>query len=176
MKLITSIALLVFSLSTSGQRSLQEIFNAHKEKYLDKKFPAFSIKAINSESFSNANFKDKVVFINFWFESCLPCIQKIEGLNQLFEKLKNDTNFVFVSFTYENYQTIENFKKRHGIEYNIYHMESNQCDSICCGYPTTFILDRDGTTRFLFIGGTATKEEATSEILTEIYPKILKLR
>lgn len=176
MKLFTSIALLVFTLSALGQRSIEEIRYAHREKYIDKKFPEFSVKAINSESFSNSNFKGKVVFINFWFESCAPCIQKIEGLNQLFEKLKNDTNFVFVSFTFENYQTIESFKKRLGIEYNIYHMESKQCDTICCGYPTTFILDRNGTTRFLFTGGFPTKEEATSEILTEIYPNILKLR
>lgn len=176
MKLLTSIVLLVFSLSALGQRSLEDISNVHKEKYLDKKFPEFSVKANNTESFSNSNFNGKVVFINFWFESCAPCIQKIEGLNHLFEKLKNDTNFVFVSFTFENYQTIENFKKRHGIKYNIYHMESHQCDTICCGYPTTFILDRNGTTRFLSIGGARTHEEATLEILTELYPKLLKLR
>lgn len=176
MKQFTSITLLlIFTLAAFGQKSLEDIRIAHREKFLDKKFPDFSLSTGNSGSFSNLNLKGKVVFINFWFENCPPCIKKIEGLNQLFEKLKKDSNFVFVSFTFEDSPVIERVRKKYGIEYTIYHMESNQCDSICCGYPTSFILDKNGITRFLYVGGSTTNEEATWQILHEMYPFLLKL-
>lgn len=175
MKLIISIALLVFSLSATAQRSFQDNINIHRAKYLDKKFPEFSVKTINTGSFSNSDLTGKVVFINFWFENCVPCLQKTEGLNQLYARLQNDTNFIFVSFTFEDYQTISKFSKQQQIAYNIYQLNSRQCDTICCGYPTSFILDKNGIIRSIYTGGARTKEEATSEIMTVIYPAILKL-
>lgn len=175
MKLIMSIALLVFSLNAFAQRSLQDNINIHRAKFLDKKFPEFSVKTINAGSFSNSDLTGKVVFINFWFQNCVPCMQKTEGLNQLYASLQNDTNFIFVSFTFEDYQSINKFRKQQNIEYNIYQLSNKQCDTICCGYPTSFILDKNGIIRAIYTGGAPTKEEATSEIMTVIYPTILKL-
>ena len=53
----------------------------------------------NGKTFNNDSLKGKVVFINFWFEACHPCILEMDALNELFEKLKDNKDFMFVSLS-----------------------------------------------------------------------------
>jgi thiol-disulfide isomerase/thioredoxin len=43
--------------------------------------------------------KGKVAFINFWFIPCAPCFMEMETLSQVYDKYRNDTNFVFISIS-----------------------------------------------------------------------------
>ncbi len=73
----------------------------HKEKNtIGKQFPGFFAK--NNQTLNNSTLNGKVVFINFWFELCSPCIAEFEGLNSLYNNFKDQKDFQFISFTFEN--------------------------------------------------------------------------
>ena len=79
--------------------------------FINKPFPQFSVSTNNKEC-SNETLKGKVVFINFWFAACAPCMAEMDELNKLFEKFKQNKNFEFVSFTFEKSKKIALIKKK----------------------------------------------------------------
>lgn len=50
---------------------------------LNRPAPGFALKNSNQTSRSLADYKGKVVFINFWASWCAPCHQELPELNQL---------------------------------------------------------------------------------------------
>src|SRR5688500_7772811 len=84
---------------------------ANKEA-LDKPFPSFSFVA-DGKVFNNDLLKGKIVFINFWFEACAPCLAEFDVLNEIYQKLKDKNNFVFISFTFETPEKIIRVKEKY---------------------------------------------------------------
>jgi thiol-disulfide isomerase/thioredoxin len=68
--------------------SLIAVQNEKKAALTGKPYPGFFALAGNKE-ISNISLKGKVVFINFWFASCAPCIAEMEDLNKLYNKFKH---------------------------------------------------------------------------------------
>ena len=146
-------------------------------KYQGKQFPEFVVKTSDTGYFSNVNLNNKVVFINFWFKSCAPCIAEIDAFNELFNKLKSNPDFLFLSLTFDSDSTIKKVAATYNIEYNIFHIDRAECYRLNFknGFPTSFILDRKGLIRFYRTGGQIEKEKSTKEVMTQIYPEILKI-
>jgi len=177
--------LILFGCLTSfGQDSTQknikfdyeEYIKISSERYSGKQFGEFSIKTSDSTKFSNADLHNKIVFINFWFESCPPCISELEGFNKLFDTLKKNKNFVFVSFTFDPDLTIQKMINKYNIKYNVFHIDRTECYRLNFnnGFPASFILDRIGIIKYSKFGGFTDKEKATKAIMSEIYPKIIE--
>jgi thiol-disulfide isomerase/thioredoxin len=59
--------------------------------------PPFSYKTIENEQVSQEKLPGKVVVMNFWFQSCTPCLNELPGLNKLAETYK-DSDVVFLAF------------------------------------------------------------------------------
>ena len=146
-------------------------------KYQGKQFPEFSIKISDNANFSNADLKNKVVFINFWFESCSPCIAEMDGFNEMFNKLKGNPDFLFITFTFDSDSIIKKVVSKYNIEYKTFHIDRAECYRLNFenGFPTSFILDRKGLIRFYKTGGQIEREKSTKEVMTQIYPEILKI-
>ncbi|MFZ4059157.1 MAG: TlpA family protein disulfide reductase, partial [Ferruginibacter sp.] len=111
MKNIFTFLLLIFFTFSYGQDSIikkNEVdFNLRMSKLIGKQFPQFQVISSDLGTFSNADVLNKVAFVNFWFESCPPCIAELEGFNKLFDTLKNNKDFIFVSFTFDPDSTIQ---------------------------------------------------------------------
>ncbi len=146
-------------------------------RYQGKQFPEFSVKISDNGYFSNADLKNKVVFINFWFESCTPCIAEMDAFNEMFNKLKSNPDFLFISFTFDSDSIIKKVAATYNIEYKIFHIDRAECYRLNFknGFPTSFILDRKGLIRYFKTGGQIDKEKATKELLTMTYPRIIEL-
>ncbi|ANH82697.1 hypothetical protein A8C56_18475 [Niabella ginsenosidivorans] len=50
----------------------------------------------DGQHFTNESFRNKVVFINFWATWCPPCIAEMPAINDLYAKLKNNPNILFL--------------------------------------------------------------------------------
>lgn len=173
------ISFLTFAQDTVKNRSLDyEQYKAiQSEKFSGKYFRQFKVKTSDSTTFSNFDLKDKIVFVNFWFESCPPCISELEGFNKLFDTLRSNKDFMFISFTFDADSVINKMKTKYDIKFKVFHIEKPECYRLNfnTGFPCSFILDKNGIIRYSKIGGEIDKEKSTKEVATDIYPKIVEL-
>jgi cytochrome oxidase Cu insertion factor (SCO1/SenC/PrrC family) len=155
----------------------EAFLKSQSKKYFGVQYPEFKVKTSDTSAFSNADLVDKIIFINFWFESCAPCIAEIDGLNEVFAKLKDNSNFLFVSFTFDADSTIRKLVAKYNIKYKVVRIDKPECYRLNFknGFPSSFILDKKGIIRYFKAGGETDKIRATKEVLTQIYPQILAL-
>jgi len=143
--------------------------------FINKPFPEFSASTNNKEC-SNQTLKGGVVFINFWFAACAPGMAEMDELNELFENFKQNKNFEFVSFTFEDSKEIDLIKKKYNIHYNVFSISQDECYWLNNnnGFPTSIILDSTGLVKFIHSGDQLDKLEIKKYFTTKVYPLILK--
>ena len=147
-----------------------------KEKSsVGKSFPSFLIKT-QSQTISNTSLKGKAVFINFWFANCTPCIREFEALNQLYRKFGDKKDFEFISFTFEKPEVVQRIRLKYNIPYKIFSVSEAECRRLMqgLGFPTSYVVSKNGIVKQIISGGESTQEEATRMIMTKIYPAILQ--
>ena len=132
---------------------------------------------MNGRKVSNDLLKNKVVLINFWFEGCHPCMAEMDALNELHTTLKSNKDFLFVSFTWDNPETIKRVKEKYNINFGILSTDDIECQRLnfSNGYPTSIILDRSGTIKYLHSGGSVEKEKARELVMNELLVEIKKI-
>jgi peroxiredoxin len=155
--------------------NIDSLYKAMQAEAVSEPFPLFTTR-YKGGNFTNENLKGKTVFINFWFAACTPCMAELNELNNLYDTLKSDKKFEFISFTFESPEVIKRIKKKYNIHYKILALESDDCLRLNrnAGFPTSIIIDSNGTIKFFKIGGSLDKEEINKTIFTEYYPVILK--
>lgn len=114
---------------------------------------------------------DKIVILDFWYTSCMPCIKTIPHLNKLKEKYKGKIEIIGVN-PIENKEThkekIENFMKRTPMDYPIFLAESIPSEYNIRAYPTLYILDKNRKVRYSKIGFSDNIYEELDKILNEL--------
>lgn len=91
------------------------------------------------------DYKNKVVFINFWATWCPPCIAEMPDINDLYEEVNSeDIRFVLISLD-NDFQKAKNFIEKKGFDFPIYQLGSAlpqvyESQAI----PTTFVVSPGG--------------------------------
>lgn len=153
---ILVIAFLIFIIITPNGKAwlLQQfvsigLFKADIKKDAVQELPlnsSFSFTDSKGNVNNTSDFKGKVVFINFWASWCPPCRAEMPSLNELYNKLKNDTNFVFLFIN-------EDDDKARGVSYiennhfslPIFYTSGNVPEEIFKGtLPTTIVINKEG--------------------------------
>ena len=103
------------------------------------------IRPLDSGAVTLAQFKGKVVFLNFWSTSCGPCIAEMPSIEKLRDSLK-DEPVVFLAVTPEDEQAVSFFIVDHPLHIPVFRYDYRDVpqDLAPEGFPTTFILDRAG--------------------------------
>ena len=140
--------------------SYKDFIQKKENLILNKDYVTFKI-----DTLSNSDFLNKVTIINFWFESCAPCIAEMEGLNKLYEKNKNNKNFQFISFCTDNLETINKNLKKYTIEYSVTAIEKGKAYELNynSGFPSTFIINSEGKVIYFSLGGPVEVKKATEK-------------
>ena len=148
-KIFVFLFLLVSQISFS-QDVPDSVRSAFYTKYMDsvaaqmsgKKFPAFSVNKRAVPVTSDKDLQNKVVYVNFWFAACSPCIAEMKALNRLYETLKSNRDFVFLFITFDPQSTVETVVKTYGVQYPIISVSQAETKRLNfqSGYPTSFIL------------------------------------
>ena len=117
---------------------------------------------------------NKVLFINFWFASCIPCVAEFPALNSLYKQYENDTSFKLISFTFESRETIQKMREQHSLLFDIYPISLIDVMKLNLDnfFPTNILLDKNGFVKELYVGGETDSEHADYFFKTEIIPKI----
>ena len=178
--------LLIFLLSTftsfsqssseKNKNNLDSLFDAIKKREneaVGKQYPEFKFHFDNIE-YSNSTLKGKIIFINFWFATCPPCLAEFDELNKLYAKFKDNSNFEFISFTFEDSEKIESIKKAYRISYTVISIPKEDCYKLNLnnGFPTSVILDKDGKIKLIHSGGSLVRTDIKHFFSEKYYPLI----
>ena len=137
--------------------------------------PDFSVVTMDGRPFSTDSLKGKISIVNFWMISCPPCIAEIPGLNNVVKKYGRD-EFNFIAIGMDDEKDINHFLKNNPWTFDQLASGSKlifDVFKIGWGFPTTFVLDKEGVIIGAFSGGT-TDETAVQNIennLAEIVAK-----
>lgn len=107
---------------------------------------SFNFINSNGKIISTDKLKGRVLFVNFWASWCPPCRAEMSSLGSLYDKLKNDSGFVFL-FINEDEDKVkaENFLTKYRYTFPIIVSSGNVPEAVFSHtLPTTVIIGRDG--------------------------------
>ena len=106
---------------------------------------------------SLADWQGKVVLLNFWAVSCVPCREEMPALNTLEKEMGSDDFAVVpVAFGYNHPGGLDRFLTKYEIDTLPVLLDPERALSAQMGVvapPVTMILDREGNELARFIGG-----------------------
>jgi thiol-disulfide isomerase/thioredoxin len=112
----------------------------------------WTLRPLGGAPISLAQLKGKVVFLNFWSTTCIPCIAEMPGITALYNSLKAEP-VAFVAVTQDDEKSVRAFLHEYPIGVPVYLAGRDvPADLTPGGLPTTFILDREGAVVYREIG------------------------
>lgn len=131
--------------------------------------PNFKLKDLNGKLVNLSDYKGKIVILNFWAVWCKYCKQEMPDLNELNKSLTKENDVILLAVdSEESIETVKSYLKSNNISMNIL-MDSDGSVTKAygiTGFPTTFVINRDGTL-FRKIPG-ATNKETLIDIINKI--------
>ncbi|RDU25212.1 TlpA family protein disulfide reductase [Anaerosacchariphilus polymeriproducens] len=139
---------------TSNQPAKSTTTNESTKNTGENAFPTFEANDFEGNAVDNSLFsKNAVTVVNFWFNGCDPCVEELPKLNALNEKLKKKgAELIGINVEAGNGETVlkesKKILEKQGATYrNLYFSNKSsllEYSSKLEGFPTTFLIDRNG--------------------------------
>ncbi len=121
--------------------------------------PDFSFTDLKGKKHSLADFRGKIVVLNFWASWCAPCVIEFPQIIKLAEATKDESVFLFLSQD-DSIQDIEKFLKKYGKglpQRNVFIAQDQNKNTARTLYqtyklPETYLIDAYGMMREKIIG------------------------
>lgn len=126
------------------------------------------VEDLQGRELSMAEFKGKVVFVNFWATWCPPCVAEMPDINDLYEGLdipQEQVVFMMVSVD-EDKERIGKFLGRRDFSFPVYHAKMVPGEFEVNSIPTTYVIDKQGNIVF--------KQQGLAEYDTEDFRSFLQ--
>ena len=141
---------------------VSEACQSNKQANLD-----FTVKDMNGARVRLADYKGKVILINFWATWCAPCKVELPGLIELQDAYKDKGLMVLGISEDDSPETLRTFATEWKVNYpmlvGLGEEELFDAYGPLIGLPTSVIVGRDGAVCGRHVGA-ATKEEFEREI------------
>ncbi len=145
----------------------------------DKPAPTWELKDLAGKPVRMADFKGKVVVMDFWGSWCPPCRDELPKFQALYEKYKDNKNVVFLGMDWERGESAEEKMKAVTdfvaknqytfpvvIDHDRVAVESYQIE----GFPTVYLIDPQGQIRYRNLG----YEEGVEQIIEAQLQSLMK--
>jgi len=108
--------------------------------------PAFELRDLSGNVVSSANWKGKVVVLNFWATWCPPCREEIPEMIQLQNDYKDRLVIIGVSEDEDPPEKVLEFVKQKGINYPVVMATPELIEKYggVAALPTSFVIDTQG--------------------------------
>lgn len=136
------------------------------QKNVGEKYVKFIKKSLAGKQYSEKGLLGKVILVNFWFESCSPCIAEFEALNKLYQRYKGNKKFQFISFTIDTPKRAKLTAQKYNLKFPIICISEKECRQLNykSGFPTNIIIDTAGKISSIKIGGSIEKQIVATNI------------
>ena len=128
--------------------------------------PAWQLLDLDGKTIKDADFKGKIVVLNFWATWCVPCREEIPSLIELHQQYGDDgVIIVGASVDRGGVDLVKRFVERFKVNYPIVIADEKMMRDFgnVEAVPTTFLIDRNGRVAGKHVGF-AEKETLEREI------------
>ncbi len=114
----------------------------------------FSLAALDGPDVVLANYDGQVVVMNFWATWCPPCRAEMPGLNRFYEAHKDEGLVVLAINGQEDAATVRPFIEANNFTFPVLlDLQGSVARQYTTrSFPTTFIIDRNGTIQHVQVG------------------------
>ena len=144
------------------------MINEEKQEVLSDLDYNWLLAWAENEPFYFSNFRDQVVFINFWATWCPPCVAEMSEIQELYKKYGARVAFMLV--TSEKPDVVNAFMEKNQYQMPVFYLAGIQPPEALAfsAYPTTFIISRDGYVVSKKTGAANWDSKATAKIFEEL--------
>lgn len=116
--------------------------------------PDFVLPDLEGKPHDLADFRGRVVVLNFWATWCPPCIDEMPSLERLHDALDDKGVAVLAVSVDERFSDIEKFVNQYHLTLTVLHDEGKKVSRKyqTFKYPETYILDREGILKSKVVG------------------------
>lgn len=110
--------------------------------------PDFTLKDLNGEDVKLSDYRGKIVILNFWTVWCKYCKQEMPDLNELNKELQKENEAVIITVdSQESPDTVKDYLSTNNIDLKVLLDQDGSVTQTygVVGFPTTFIINKDGT-------------------------------
>lgn len=107
--------------------------------------PELSVTDMNGDALHTANYKGKVVLVNFWAAWCTPCAEEVPQFIALQKKYQDEGLQVIGFSVDDNAAELRDFYRKYQMNYPVVPGNLKIADAFggVLGLPTTFVIGRD---------------------------------
>ena len=117
---------------------------------------SFTLKGLNGDNIRLADYKGKIVFLNFWATWCVPCKAEIPVLIELQDRYKADGLEVVGVVTLDDFANAAPFAAEHKMNYTIVdgttRQDVEEAYGPLPGLPSSFVIARNGSVCYEHVG------------------------
>lgn len=103
------------------------------------------LRTLDGKILNFEDYKNKVIFINFWATWCAPCIAEMPNIQSLYDKVDSENiKFVMISLD-QNSEKARKFIEKKGFTFPVYEPVGYLPDVYYASeIPTTFVISPEG--------------------------------
>jgi cytochrome c biogenesis protein CcmG, thiol:disulfide interchange protein DsbE len=166
MKNLVVVSLLALFLFGCASQPTETAGNAPLKALGD--MPSFELDRVAGGKLNSEELKGKVLVVDFWATWCAPCIEEIPNYNQLAAQYK-DQGVEVIGITLES-GSLEDAKPKveeFDMKYPVVMGDDAVVEGVggLIGFPTTFLVGKDGKIYRKYLGMTAKKKERIEQDL-----------
>lgn len=130
--------------------------------------PSISRRELYGKEITISSNNNRILFFNFWFIACKPCVEEIPELNVISQYFQNHENIDFYAFALDENSTIRKFLNKREFDFKIIPNSRDIHKSFgVISYPFSVIVDRKGIVRNIY-SFKDFKENGISNIISDI--------
>ena len=156
MNIVSRFAVLLLWLS-AGVATAAETGKIQTLLPLDKPFavPDFALKGEDGKTYRLADYRGKVVVLNFWATWCPPCRYEMPSMERAHQKVKGEEIAILAVNVGEDENTVFAFTGQYPVSFPLpLDLDGSVIAKYpVIGLPTTFIIDPRGQVTYRAIGG-----------------------